>query len=231
MKIAIMQPYLFPYIGYFQLLNAVDKFVFYDDVSFIKQGWINRNRLLISGVPRYFTIPISRASATKEIKDILISKKLRWQNKLSNTLYHSYSKAAYYPRINCLFNDVILANECFIAEMAKHSIIAVAEYLGINASFISSSSQYHNAELKGVNRILDICRQENADIYLNLPGGCKLYDHSMFARFGIELQIIQPSIDTYKQFNGAFHPGLSILDVLMFNHREACSKMLGLQVT
>ena len=72
MKLAIMQPYLFPYLGYFQLIAAVDKFVFYDDVNFIKNGWINRNRLLISGKVNYITIPLSGASSFLKINQVLV---------------------------------------------------------------------------------------------------------------------------------------------------------------
>ncbi len=69
MKLAIMQPYFFPYIGYFQLINTVDEFVVYDNIEFTKKGWINRNRILVNGKDEYITLPIKKDSDFLHVKD------------------------------------------------------------------------------------------------------------------------------------------------------------------
>ena len=87
MKLAIMQPYIFPYLGYFQLLNSVDHFVFYDDVNFIKGGWVNRNQLLINNQNKFFTVPLKKIISFTPINEVEIHKKLypNWRSKFYNS--------------------------------------------------------------------------------------------------------------------------------------------------
>lgn len=231
MKLAIMQPYLFPYIGYFQLVAAVDKFVFYDDVNFIKNGWINRNRLLLSGEVRYITIPLSGASSFSKINEITLQANDLWRKKISESVRHSYSKAPNFSEINNLLSDVLFSNETHISTLAKLSITAISRYLELETQFVMSSSCYENSDLNSVERVLDICRKEQTDFYYNLPGGRELYDNKLFESKGINLRFIKPSLSTYKQFSEQFHPGLSILDVLMFNDKSTVQEMLKAEAT
>jgi len=227
MKLAVMQPYLFPYLGYFQLVAAVDKFVFYDDVAFIKNGWINRNRILVAGKPAYFTVPLSGASPNLRINDLRTVDGEAWRTKLAESLRHAYARAPYFKAASTLFAEAAVAGESSIAEMAKRSILAVADYLRIETAFVPSSTTYGNAAMRGSERVLDICRREYADQYLNLPGGKDLYEASHFAAAGVALRFIEPRLPAYRQGPGAFQPGLSILDVLMFNSRDEAAGMLA----
>ena len=226
MKLAIMQPYFFPYIGYYQLIAAVDKFVLYDDVNFIKNGWINRNRLILAGEVRYITIPLSGASSFLKINEIDVQVGDGWRRKLAENLRHSYSKAPYFTEVNALFQEVLFSNENRIGEIAKESLTSVCKYLGIETEFVHSSTMYGNSSLGGKERVLDICARENAHEYHNLPGGRELYHEEEFVRRGVELDFIQPHMEPYSQFSEKFQPGLSIVDVLMFNSREAAKKMI-----
>jgi len=226
MKLAIMQPYLFPYVGYFQLLAGVDKFVFYDDVNFIKRGWINRNRLLLSGGVHYITIPLSGASAFLKINQIDVQQSDKWRRKILTSVRHSYSKAPNFNVVYDLFSKVLLSDESRISELAKQSIIAVSKYLGLETQFVMSSSIYGNSDLNGVDRILDICQKEKASQYYNLPGGREFYDGKIFEKNGVLLHFTNPRLNTYKQFSEEFYPGLSIVDVLMFNSPEEVSNYL-----
>ena len=226
MKLAIMQPYLFPYLGYFQLAAAVDKFVFYDDVNYIKNGWINRNRLSLAGEVRYITIPLAGASSFLKINQILVQKHSLWQRKIIESVRHSYSKAPKFTDVSNLFSEVLLADECCISEIAKRSVVAVSRYLGLKTQFVMSSSRYGNAHYVGSDRVLDICQQENATNYYNLPGGKNLYNDEMFHANGITLRFIKPNLGLYRQFSGEFIPGLSIIDVLMFNDRDIARELL-----
>lgn len=226
MNIAIMQPYLFPYLGYFQLIAAVDKFVFYDDVNFIKNGWINRNRLLLSGEVRYLTIPLAGASSFSKINEVLVQDRQKWARKIVESVRQSYSKA---PKLGAVANillDVLLSEETHISEIAKKSVVAVSKYLELKTEFVMSSSLFGNSELKGVDRVIDICHKENADRYTNLPGGKVLYDGKAFEEKGIALQFIEPELPNYQQSSAEFVPGLSIVDVLMFNDVKAVREML-----
>jgi hypothetical protein len=226
MKLAIMQPYLFPYVGYFQLVAAVDKFVFYDDVNFIKNGWINRNRLVLSGNVNYFTFPLSGASAFSKINQIIVKGEGRWRRKISESLRCSYSKAPNYALVNQMFSEIIFSDEISMSELAKRSIISVSNYLGFATEFVMSSSCYENSDLRGCERVLDICCKEGASHYYNLPGGRELYDSALFASKGINLCFIEPKFIQYRQLSEEFHPGLSIIDMLMFVNREFLREML-----
>jgi hypothetical protein len=229
MRLAIMQPYLFPYIGYFQLINAVDRFVVYDDVAFIKQGWINRNNILLNEKKNMFSIPLINSSSFSVINEIYVSDKpYNWERKLLATIKQAYSKAPYFTVIFPMIEDVITgsANK-LISDLAKNSVKAILDYLAIDTTIITSSSIYNNKDLMSVDRILDICKKENATIYINPIGGIDLYKKEQFSREGQELFFIKTDFSTYKQFNNEFIEGLSMIDVLMFNSVDEIKFMLN----
>lgn len=227
MKLAIMQPYLFPYIGYYQLVAAVDTFVLYDDVNYIKGGWINRNRLVISGSVKYFTVPLMNASSFVKIKDIKVRESPRDIKKLLDSIRFSYSKSPYFNNIYPLIESIFITEtDSSISSMAARSIKLISDYIGLNTQFKESSVSYENTELSAVERVLDICKKECASEYFNLPGGSALYDTSLFERNGVKLSFITPNLTPYTQNTDGFIPGLSILDILMFNDRERVNQMV-----
>ncbi|NDP61897.1 WbqC family protein [Polaromonas sp.] len=226
MKLAIMQPYLFPYIGYFQLVAAVDKFVFYDDVNFIKNGWINRNRLFLAGDVRYITVPLSGASSFLKINEVGVQPGDIWRRKIIESMRQSYSKAPYFNNIKTLVSEILFLEENKIANLAKASIVAVCNYLDLDTQFVFTSTTYENKYLNSAARIIDICRQEKADSYFNLSGGKELYDESLFKSNGIDLYFMESQLKKYQQFSEEFQPGLSIIDVLMFNDINAVREMV-----
>lgn len=231
MTLAIMQPYFLPYIGYMQLLRAVDTFVLYDDVAFINRGWINRNRLLINGQEYLFTIPLKDASQNKRINEIAIASDPKWRSKLLKTIEQGYRKAPYYQTVMPLVEKIINFSTDSIAELIYASLLTLNEHLGITTQLIQSSTIYNNDELKAQERILDICRQEQATRYINPIGGMELYDKPTFAEAGIELHFIKSNRVEYPQASkgndsSGFVPWLSIVDVLMYNNNEAILHML-----
>jgi len=216
-----MQPYLFPYIGYFQLLRAVDRFVVYDDVTFIKQGWIHRNRVLINGAPAFFGVPIKNASSFTLIRDTQIDddpqQRTRWRDKLLKTCDNAYRRAPQFNRVFPLVEHVLSCQTTKMVDVALASVKAVASFLEIQTSFVESSTSYGNAHLKGEERVLAICGAEGASEYVNLPGGRELYSAAQFAAQGVKLSFLEPHAIEYRQFGEPFVPSLSIIDVLMFN--------------
>jgi hypothetical protein len=229
MTLAIMQPYLFPYIGYYQLLDAVDRFVIYDDVTYIKQGWINRNNTLSNGQALLFTLPLIDASSNRLIRDIQVHDRLfePWKGKFLRTLAQSYSKAPYVGKVVSLVEHVLeKAVGHSISEVALDSLLVVQQYLGLKTEMVPTSSHYGNTELSGQQRVLDICRREGATAYINPIGGQQLYDKDIFRAHGLELSFIQARKVPYKQFKNEFVPWLSILDVLMFNSVEETRDLL-----
>ncbi len=219
MKIAIMQPYLFPYLGYFQLINYADKFVVLDDVQFINKGWINRNYILNAGKPLLFTIPVVKPESRSLITDVTVLEDTKLINKFLKTVQISYSKAPFvndvYPLLESVFSKGIKS----ISGLALSGIKTVNEYLNISTDIVSTSSIYNNRNLKGEKRIIDICKLEGADEYVNLSGGMDLYSHAEFEKSGISLKFIKIKNIKYKQYKNEFVSSLSIIDNLMFNSR------------
>ena len=228
MKLAIMQPYLFPYLGYFQLIQAVDRFVFYDDVNYIKGGWINRNRYLQGTEPRFFTVPTEGASSFVPINAVGVDgRNPAWKRKLVETLRVAYKDAPFIDDGMRLFREVLDAPVKGIGEMARLSVERTLDYLGLERDLVPSSAGYGNAQLKGPERVVDICRREGASAYVNPPGGRELYDASEFAAVGCELFFLMPRLAPYDQGHRAeFVPGLSVLDAVMRCGPERVSNML-----
>jgi hypothetical protein len=225
--LAVMQPYLFPYFGYFQLIGAVDRFVVYDDVSYIKRGWINRNRWLVAGVPAYFTFPVLDASQLRRIADIRLSEGGRWAAKLLKTFRHEYGKAPCFAAAFDLLEFVVTLDEPSISRRATASIRAVMGYLGMKTPLVETSAFYGNADLKSAERIIDICQREGATRYINAIGGQGLYDRATFMAAGIELRFLRPGLVEYRQFREPFTPWLSVLDVIAFNTPDVVRAFLG----
>lgn len=213
-----MQPYFMPYIGYFQLIHAVDKFVIYDDVNFIKQGWINRNNILLNGKNHLFSIPLSDAGSFKKINEIEINEKLfpKWKEKFFKTLEVAYKKAPYYIEISSMLSNLLDNKSVKIIDLIYQSLFEVCNYIGITTQIERTSSIYQNVELSKEERLIDICKKENADIYINPLGGQELYKKEYFEKNNISLFFIQSNNIEYQQFTDNFVPWLSIVDVLMF---------------
>ena len=227
MTLAIMQPYFLPYIGYMQLMSAVDTFVLYDDVAFINRGWINRNRLLINGQEYLFTVPLKDASQNKRINEVHLADDPKWRSKLLKTIEQGYRKAPYYATVMPLTEKIVNFTTDSIADLVYFSLIELNEYLGLTTRLVQSSSIYSNVDLKAQERILDICRQENATRYINPIGGTELYDKPTFEQAGIELNFIKANRVEYPQFKNDFIPWLSIIDALMFNDVATVKVLLG----
>ncbi|MBR9921764.1 MAG: WbqC family protein [Bacteroidetes bacterium] len=217
-RTAIMQPYTFPYLGYFQLIHAVDTFVFYDDVNFIKGGWINRNRILVSGKEHLISIPCEKVSQNKWIKDIRVKQERKWRQKLLKTVRMAYAKAPFFNRVIPLVEQVILLEDVSISAMAARSIEVSANYLELNRDFQFSSLQYpETREEDRADRLIDITKKTGANLYVNPQGGKELYEKSYFASNGIELLFNEPHLKPYPQGTkkDSFIPGLSIIDLMM----------------
>jgi WbqC-like protein family len=227
-SIAIMQPYFLPYIGYFQLMLAVGKFIVLDDVNYINRGWINRNRMLLNGDAHTFTVPLVGASQNKRICDIELVEGTVWREKLLKTIGQAYRHAPGYRAVWGLVEGIINYPSRKLDEFLLNSLRAVAYYLHIDTEIADSSRTYGNAELKGQDRIIDICKREAAGIYINPIGGTELYGREDFADAGIQLHFLKPRPIIYPQrAKGEFVPWLSILDVLMFNESNVVQQYLN----
>lgn len=214
---AIMQPYFVPYLGYFQLIRAVDTFVVYDDVQFIKGGWINRNRILIQSAPAYITIPLEKASPNKRIDELSICQALRWRTKMIATLRSAYGRARHFAEVFPLVEEIVSFPESRLAEFLVHSLERLCLALGLTAGFLRSSELKLGVDLAGEARVLEICKSLGARTYVNAIGGTELYSPPAFQNAGIVLKFLKSEPPEYQQGASPHVPSLSIIDVLMFN--------------
>lgn len=224
MKLAIMQPYFFPYIGYFQLLDAVETFVIYDDVNYIRQGWINRNNILLNGNRHLFTLALKGASSFKLINQIEIGDN---GGNILKTICQAYRKAPRFEEVYPLVERAIKAQEKNLSRYVEHGIRLVCDHLGINTNFIRSSDIEKDNSLAGQDKILQICKLLGAGEYINAIGGRSLYSRKEFGHNNIRLRFIKTGAIVYKQFGDDFVPNLSIIDVMMFNDRDEIKKLLA----
>lgn len=228
MKVGIMQPYFFPYIGYWQLMNAVDKYVIYDDVNFINRGWVNRNRILLNGQPHYFNVQMTGASQSKLINEILINKDEAVISKNLRVLENAYKKAPYFSEVQPLMEKMLRNENEILSEYITDSFSVICSYLDIHTERIMSSDLDKDNSLKGQDKILAICQLLGATQYYNAIGGRELYSCSAFKRHGIEIKFLKTDEISYKQFGNEFCANLSIIDVMMFNSKQQIKKMLDL---
>ena len=228
MKLGIMQPYFVPYIGYWQLLNAVDKYVIYDDVNFINRGWINRNRILVNGSPKYFNVPLQGKSQNKLINEVTVNNDPILVAKNLRAIDGAYKKAPFFNDVYPIVEKILNCSKSNIAEYNAYSFNVLCEYLDISTTMILSSSIDKNTSLKGQEKIIDICRQLNATEYYNAIGGRELYSQSAFEANNIKLHFLNTKSIEYKQFNNTFVPNLSIIDVMMFNDKNTITRMLNM---
>lgn len=225
-----MQPYFLPYLGYFQLMAAVDAFVVYDDVKYTKKGWINRNRLLQNGKDAVFTLPLEAAPDSLDVRDRSISDDFDRRH-LIERVRHAYRGAPFFDAAFDVFQRIVLHPERNLFAFLYHSLVETSAYLGIGAKLIVSSEIGVARSLRGEERVIATCLATGASLYVNPIGGRALYSRERFAERGIELRFLRPAEIEYRQFGSDFVPRLSILDAMMFNSRERIANLLATAFT
>lgn len=225
-SVGIMQPYFFPYLGYFQLIHAVDAFVFLDDVDYIKGGWINRNKILLNGEPHFITIPLKGASSFKAINEIDLNINAIGVEKLFKKIDQAYKRAPFFSEILDLLYSVFNPLPQRIDQLAIRSCQEVCHYLQLSPPNLNARQLDPQKSGKGQERVLYLCDALNGTEFINPSNGKELYDSQTFEKQGVKLSFLQAAFPEYEQFGGEFIPGLSIIDVLMFNAPEAVREML-----
>jgi len=226
MKIAIMQPYFLPYVGYFQLINKVDRFVVYDNIQYTKRGWINRNKYLLNNKSKYVSIPVEKFSHKEKIIKIKISK-IYQKEKILRQFCNAYKKAPYFEERYELLAKIIMFPSQNLFEYIYFSISSICEYLNIKTKVFISSNIDHDPALRSEDKVIDICKQLNGTIYINPEGGVKIYKKNNFKKYKLILKFLHTTGFKYQQFDEKiFIPKLSIIDVLMFNSKKEIKRII-----
>lgn len=216
MKISIMQPYLFPYIGYFQLIDVADTFVVYNDVNYIKRGWVNRNRLLLAGKPHTFVIPVVKASQNRFFNEHEFHPHEQWKDSFLKTIKQAYSKSPYFDSALDVIHSALSSESLNLSDFIVHSIKVICDYVAIDSRIVPSSEKHKETiSLKGQNRIIEITKNECGTEYINAIGGRELYAAQTFLEQKIKLSFIETEEILYNQLSDDFYPNLSIIDVMM----------------
>jgi WbqC-like protein family len=217
MKVAIMQPYFLPYIGYFQLIAAVDIFVVYDNIQFSKKGWFHRNRMLQNGSDIYFSLPLKNDSDYLNVDQRFLADS--WQtekDKMKRKFIENYRKAPFYTENWPIIEEILNSEEINLFEFNFSSLKKFCKALEINTLLKKSSEIDIDHSLKGQKKVLAICKELKAESYINPIGGLELYAGQDFEKQEIDLSFLKSKLPVYSQFQPNFVAGLSILDLLMF---------------
>ncbi len=228
MRVALMQPYFFPYIGYFQLMAACDLFVVFDDAQYIDRGWANRNRILINGAAQWITMPVAASSHKLPFLDREYLFGDRVATRLPTRIAGAYKAAPFFRQTMPLVEEILAFPRPNVAAFNTTLLLKVAARLGIGTPIKRTSEMVKDDSLTGgENRVIDICSRLGATTYINPIGGRDLYASGAFADHGIDLRLLSCEAEPYSQFGAPYVPFLSIIDVLMFNDVPAVRKMLG----
>jgi hypothetical protein len=218
-RIAVMQPYFLPYVGYYQLISEVDTFVITDSYQYEKNSWISRNRIINNGAVEFISLPIRKGSHQLAIKDRYISREFSIE-KFLKTIFHAYHKSHYYADFYPVVKEIISYGNYNLNDYLINSLEIILNYLKIDINFISLSELDINYKLSPQEKIISICKELDAKIYVNLPGGRDLYDKPTFENENIELKFIHPNYSPYPQNltnkiqDRTFEPNLSIIDMI-----------------
>ena len=248
MKLAIMQPYFMPYIGYFQAIKAVDKYILYSNLTFIKEAWMNRNRVrLKDGRSCYILVPLSHKSSNTLISDIYIDNTKHWRKDVLNTIFFGYKKSEFFDEFYPLLEEMLSVEVDKLTDLNALTLKGIASFLDIKTEIESNNTKYLELEeklntietgyslfpymektrpIKKVARVLEICRCEGCDFFVNAIGGKVLYSKEEFAEYGISLNFVQTNEISYPQYGYECDPSFSIVDVLMHNGKEGTKKLL-----
>ena len=219
MKLAIMQPYFLPYIGYYQLIAAVDVFVVYDNIKYTKKGWINRNRMLLNSQDAMFSLPLKKDSDSLDVVQRELAADYS-RERLLNQFKGAYSQAPHFAETFALLERIVLSKENNLFRYIHHALVETCAHLRIDTEIRVSSGIGIDHNLKGQEKVLALCRALGADTYINAIGGTELYSREEFGSQGVELKFIKSRPYSYAQFGATFVPWLSIIDVLMFDSLE-----------
>lgn len=231
MKLGIMQPYFFPYLGYFALIKHTDKWIVFDTVQYIEHGWMNRNRIIHPNKPEdmYITVPLQKHAREIRIDEVRINSQENYKEKILAQIWSSYKKrAAYFQPVYHLVEDVLSCDTDYLSEMNVYGMRKVTEYLDISFDYeVFSKMNLVIDEVHDAGEwALHISRALGADTYINPPGGVALFDPQKFHRAGIQLEFLKIHLQPYAQKKAKFIEGLSIIDVMMFNSPESVRQML-----
>jgi hypothetical protein len=238
MRVAIMQPYFFPYLGYFQLINAVDLFLLYDDVQYMKGGWINRNRILQNGVPAWFSMPVKHANFKLPISARTYCDPIKYGSALLSTLHTAYRKAPYFRFGIQLAESILECGDESVVGYNHAALLKICAYIGIRTHIELTSNAKTDPILSAEGRVIELCRYAHATQYINAAGGRGLYSQQLFSAHNLELRFIEmdhaieycqtmdlPMAEGFDKIS-AFIPNLSILDLIMFNSQSDLLKLI-----
>lgn len=231
MTFALMQPYFFPYIGYFSLIENVDHFMIFDDTQYVKKSWMSRNRLLntSNGCPFYVHAEIQKPVYKARLNEVLLAGGDQWKLKILEQLKNYKRIAPFYDEVKEMITDLLLSNQSKgLSEFCISSIRYLVSYLSIETEITIYSEE--NPQLENEPEAstwgLETAKAMKASKYVNSPGGVEFILPEPFSEAGIKLGFIEPKLEAYKQGGGGFIPYLSILDVLLFNGPERTLDMI-----
>ncbi|MEG0431523.1 MAG: WbqC family protein [Anaerovoracaceae bacterium] len=231
MRVALMQPYFFPYLGYYQLINSVDEFVIFDNAQYVRRSWMNRNKILNEQKESSFiTVPISKSPRKTKIKDVIIDHHTNWQEKISHQLFY-YKNAPYYHDVLDFLNECFLDNSGNLSDFNTSLLRKTCALFSIDTNITILSQRFPTIDRADAADEWGIAVSQSLDAteYINAIGGKEFYSEQKYTDHGLKLKFINPILTPYEQYKNQFIPGLSIIDVMMFNDKNIIKDMVETQ--
>lgn len=224
-SLAILQSNYIPWKGYFDIIGSVNEFVLYDCVQYTKNDWRNRNKIKTPKGTEWITIPCNFSSSSQKINETKVTNHL-WANKHYKTLVQYYSKAKYFKQYENIFSELYkeLETEEFLSNINYKFIMTINKILGIDTK-ISKCEDFNLVEGQTL-RLLQICKDAGANIYLSGPAAKDYLDEGMFEKENIKVEWMNyGGYQEYEQLYPPFEHGVSILD-LIFNVGDEAPKYM-----
>ncbi len=230
MILASHQPYFFPYLGYFSLISAVDKFVFFDTSQYNRKSWMTRNRILKPNLNefQYINVGVHHTMFQAKLPECKLNPNQFWKNKLIAQLEHYKKRALFFEETISILEKTFSNEEDTLVGFNMSSTIEITRLLKINTAIIRFSEFEHKIEKAAAAGFwgIEMCKVLGMDTYINAPDGEAFYPKEEYEKSGIKLGFIQHKLNPYFQSNENFLPALSIIDVLMFNGVKKTSEMV-----
>ena len=230
MKLGIMQPYFFPYLGHFDLINLVDEWIVFDTPQYMRHHWVNRNRVLHPNAGwQYITVPLRKHPQDTPINQVQIAMENDWRNRILRQLEHYRREAPYYKQVAGFLEECFSEASPNLSETNILTLRKTCQRLGISTPFhvFSQMDLALTEDVEGPGDwALNISRVVGASEYVNPPGGAALFNESKFTADNIKLTIQAFMNMIYPCGPYQFEPGLSVLDVMMWNSPEQIKQYL-----
>lgn len=216
-----MQPYFFPYPGYFSLIKATNKWIVFDTPQYANYSWMNRNRIINCNDDNwmYFIVPLKKRPLRTSINSIVIQNEVNWKEKIISQLGYYKKHAPYYNHVVEFLRETLTSEFVKLSDLNIHTLKATCKYIGIDFNYEIYSEM--NLQIEDIHAPdewgLNICKAMGVSKFINPERGQNFIDRQKYLNEKVDIKFLEYRYPDYDQKMEEFIPGLSIIDAMMFN--------------